>query len=97
MPYTQSEVFRTAQRYRNGASGLGQGLPHGINQVCICCKAGSSDGGEVIGHVEKLRDAQDLMPWTEFFASGNYEFAAYRCGCGYQWSWYRQATPLISN
>ena len=87
--YTQSEVFRTAQPYiAENQNGIGQGLTHGINQVCICCKAGSTADGQVIGIVDKIIDPVDLKPWTDFYKTK--DFAAYKCGaCGYQWSWYK--------
>lgn len=88
MTYTQSQVFKTAFPYVNWSTGLGDGLPNGINQVCICCKAGSMIDGKVIGHVYRVIDSVDLRPWAEFYKTKDY--AAYRCGvCGYQWSWYR--------
>jgi hypothetical protein len=82
-------VFRTAFSYiENHQGGLGEGLPHGINQVCICCKAGSLVEGKPAGHVEKIIDATDLKPWSDFYKTK--EYAAYKChSCGYQWSWYR--------
>lgn len=90
MTYTAGEVFRTAFAYLPPSdAGLGAGLPHGINQVCICCKAGSKhDDGTVAGYVDKVIDPVDLKPWSDFYKTK--DFSAYRCGsCGYQWSWYR--------
>jgi len=87
--YTQQDVFNTAFKYVPiGQSPLGLGLPHGINQVCVCCKAGSIAEGHVVGHVRQLINPVDLRPWAEFYKTMDY--AAYECqNCGYTWSWYR--------
>ncbi len=95
--YSQNEVFRTAFKYLDGtdsSGGFGHGLKHGVNQVCICCKGGSSMGdGKTSGHVDRIIDPVELKPWTDFYTSGANEFAAYRClSCGYQWSWYRSVS-----
>lgn len=88
--YTASEVFRTANAYVNQNSStlnysFGTGLPHGINQVCQCCKESKN--------VAQIRDVIDLRPWTDFYTSGKYTWAAYECNsCGYKWSWYKPAT-----
>ena len=89
--YEPQDVFKTAAKYvEHHQAGMGNGLTHGINQVCICCKAGSTADGQVIGHVDRIIDAHDLKPWTNFYTSGKNEFQAYKCrSCGYQWSWYR--------
>lgn len=90
--YTPSQVFRTAFAYVDQPEGsLGAGLKHGVNQVCICCKAGSTHtDGQIAGLVDRITDIVDLKPWAEFYTSGTKEYQAYKCGsCGYQWSWYR--------
>jgi hypothetical protein len=85
--YSASDVSRTAFSYiKDAINGLGAGLQHGINQVCICCKAGSLIDGKQVGDVEKIIDAVDLKPWSDFYKTKDY--AAYKChSCGYQWSW----------
>jgi hypothetical protein len=87
--YTASDVRRTAFSYVDTPPSnysLGAGLKHGINQVCISCKAGTQ-----AWEVERITDAVDLKPWADFYKTKDY--AAYKCGCcGYQWSWYRDAT-----
>lgn len=87
--YTQDEVFRTAFKYvDSGASRFlskeASESPHGINQVCICCKAGSQTPSDV----SKIVDPVELRPWQQFYKT--YEYAAYKCNvCGYMWSWYK--------
>lgn len=90
--YTPNEVFRTAFKYVENTS-KSSSLPHGVNQVCISCKAGSEltyENGTIkkFGQVEKIIDQIDLKPWSDFYKEK--EFAAYKCrSCGYQWSWYK--------
>jgi hypothetical protein len=87
--YSAADVCRTAFAYiKDATQGLGAGLQHGINQLCICCKAGSLIEDKQIGHVEKITNPADLKPWADFYKTKDY--AAYKCySCGYQWSWYR--------
>jgi hypothetical protein len=89
--YTPKEVFKTAFTYHEdcGKNPFTIGLRHGINQVCIACKSGSvHSDGTIAGHVERILNSADLMPWSDFYKTK--EFAAYKCHtCGYQWSWYK--------
>jgi hypothetical protein len=91
MTYTANELFRTAFNYMDLQldCAFGRGLPHGINQVCVCCKAGSLDeAGATIGSVDRITDELELKPWSTFYKTK--EYTAYVCrSCGYQWSWYR--------
>jgi hypothetical protein len=93
MTYAAKEVFRTAFEYIKGteakAESLGHGLKHGINEVCICCKAGSKlSDGSTAGYVDRIIDPVELKPWSDFYKTKDY--AVYKCGsCGYQWSWFR--------
>lgn len=91
--YSQKDVFRTAFQYIDNKehNGFAASLPNGINQVCICCKAGSvTESGDVIGKVDKIIDVVDLKPWIDFYSSGTKDYAVYKCGsCGYKWSWYK--------
>ncbi len=78
---TQNEIFRTAHKYLSPGSSasLGDGLPHGINQVCRCCKSQET---------RKIVDKVELKPWLDFYKT--LDFAAYECQpCGYKFSWYR--------
>jgi hypothetical protein len=82
------EVYRTAFEYiESHQNGLGKGLPHGINQVCIACKAGGLVDGKPVGSVEKITDITELKHWADFYKTK--EFTAYKCNCGYKWSWYK--------
>lgn len=91
-----SEVFRTAFRYLEPHidCSIGNGLSHGVNQVCPICKAGSSYKDktgklQTTGNVEEIRDIAELKPWNDFYKT--FDFKAYSCGsCGYQWSWYKE-------
>jgi hypothetical protein len=89
--YTPKEVFKTAFAYHEGCgeNHFTNGLKHGINQVCISCKAGSvHSDGSISGYVERIVNDADLTPWSDFYKTK--EFAAYKCrSCGYQWSWYK--------
>ena len=92
MIYDSSLVSRTAFKYvqdQDDPLSFGNGLPHGINQVCPCCKAGSTTpDGKIIGDVEQIRDSAELKPWTDFFKT--FEYKAYKCfSCGYKWCWYK--------
>lgn len=86
--YTPHQVFRTAQPYVT-ANGSSKVLPHGINETCVCCKAGTVlPTGERAGLVERIVNELDLKPWTAFYKTK--QFAAYKCrSCGYQWSWFK--------
>ena len=94
--YAQRDVFKTAFAYVDDhQGGMGSGLAHGINQICICCKAGGLVDGKTIGVVDKIINAVDLKPWAEFYKSGANNYAAYKCGsCGYQWSWFKPASQV---
>lgn len=88
---TPNEIYRTAYKYiENDASYLGEGLPHGINQVCPSCKAGSMlPDGKIAGSVEQVRDAALLKPFSDFYKT--FSFAVYNCNsCGAVWSWYKE-------
>ena len=88
--YTPNDVFKTAFKYIDShQNGFGAGLTHGINQVCVCCKAGSlHDDVSVAGLIDRITDAVDVKPWADFYKTKDY--AAYKCrSCGYQWSWYK--------
>jgi hypothetical protein len=101
-PYTSSDVGRTAFAYQEVHAriehSLGAGLTHGVNQICICCKGGSTStdkGGnrKTHGYVSRIRDEADLKPWTDYYTKS--EFQAYKChSCGYQWSWFRPKTTI---
>jgi hypothetical protein len=80
MIYTAKEVFRTAHPYvYTNKDSYGEGLVHGINQVCRCCKSADTS---------KITNKADLKPWLDFYTSK--EFAAYECNsCGYKFSWYK--------
>ena len=90
---TPNEIFRTAEKYIEASDAqsmsFGAGLPHGINQVCRGCKAGSIAGGQVVGQVERLH-GDDAKPFADFYTSGKNDWAAYEChSCGRKWSWYK--------
>lgn len=79
--YTQQEVFRTARPYidpkRSAAYSFGDGLTHGINEVCRCCKAPA----------EKI-DEDNAQAFQQFYKTKEYK--AYKCpACGYMFSWYK--------
>tara|TARA_R110000868_G_scaffold211993_1_gene462006 strand:- start:371 stop:625 length:255 start_codon:yes stop_codon:yes gene_type:complete len=80
MTYSINEVFRTAHKYmKPNEVSFGDGLPHGINQVCRCCKSIKTS---------KIIDPVELKPWLDFYKT--FDFAAYECeSCGYKFSWYK--------
>ena len=90
-------VGRTSFPYATGRTGsLGAGLKHGINQVCPCCKGGSTSGGQTIGQVDRIVGLVELKPFQDFYdgKSNMSEFNAYHChSCGYEWSWYKLTQP----
>lgn len=72
-------ITRTAHRYmpKQLVCSFGDGLEHGINEVCRCCKS----KGVPIGGAE-------LEPFKQFYKTREYK--AYKCpACGYLFSWYK--------
>lgn len=78
-PYTQSEVFRTARPYvETNAGSVGNGLSHGVNEACICCKSPANP----------IPSAELMEPFKQFYKT--LEHKAYQCpACGYMFSWYK--------
>lgn len=89
-----ADMRRVTHKYHSPCTGsLGEGLPHGINQVCISCKAGScADAGVVAPHaVERVTDEVILRAWGAWHPEWVKAYAVYGCHfCGAIWSWVQE-------